>query len=187
MRGYDSLLNPRPPTQRAGLFVFHESIPCTGLLKTVEGRGYCISDDNETNGRTVEYRMRLHIARINKDAMTFDTIPTRVTTIAGDCGNGRSGSFSKYLNVEVMAGDYIAVEVAEGCTTEGNATVVCPFLPVAATTDNTSQIWHSVENRTTRVSRLLIGIKADIYPCKNIFYTEHFNFTVFYSLLCKWF
>ncbi|CAI8048082.1 hypothetical protein GBAR_LOCUS26559 [Geodia barretti] len=96
--------------------------------------------------------------------MTFDTIPTRVTTIAGDCGNGRSGSFSKYLNVEVMAGDYIAVEVAEGCTTEGNATVVCPFLPVAATTDNTSQIWHSVENRTTRVSGLLIGIKADIYP-----------------------
>ena len=97
----------------------------------------------------------------------------RVTTIVGDCGNGRSGSFSKFLNVEVMAGDYIAVEVAEGCTTEGNATVVCPFLPVAATTDETSRIWHSVENRTRRVRGLLIQIKADIYPCKNIFYTEY--------------
>ena len=133
-------------------------------MNYVEGQGATLSDDNGTGGNIVQYRMKLHIARRNRlDRSLFETI--HVTPITIDT----SGPFNTSLDLEVMAGDFIAVEVARDCITdEANNVTVCPFLPVAATADNTARIIrHSVDvdlNNTRRVSGLLIAIRAHIGP-----------------------
>ena len=136
-------------------------------MNYVEGQGATLSDDNGTGGNIVQYRMKLHIARRNRlDRSLFETI--HVTPITID--RSGAGPFNTSLDLRVMEGDFIAVEVARDCITdEVNNVTVCPFLPVAATADNTSRIRHSVDvgsnnTNTRRVSGLLIAIRAYIGP-----------------------
>ena len=168
MKGSDSLQNRSVPTQTSGLFVWNESIPCSGLLRTVTvkvRRAYC--RDSQSNGSIVQYSMQLLIARENRNTNVLET--THTTTVTGDCENRR---FEICLDLEVMAGDFIAVEVAKECTstTEGNV-IVCPFLPVVnITTDTTTRILHNTDidfNNTRGVPGLVLAIMADIDRCKN--------------------
>ena len=111
--------------------------------------------------------MTLHIARMNPDSGIYETIPTYTTPISGSCEK-KTGRFNKEdLNLIVLTGDIIAVEVTN-CTTEGNI-LFCPFLPVGATPENTSSVIYSEDldfNTTEKLTGLLLAITADIDPCK---------------------
>ena len=136
-------------------------------MTTLTARGYCIADESRDDGGTVLYRMTLHIARMNPDSGFYETIPTHITPISGPCVNG-TGSFNKnHLDLTVLTGDLIAVEVTN-CTTEGNI-LFCPFLPVGATPEETSSVIYSEDldfNTTEELTGLLLTITADIDPSK---------------------
>ena len=120
-----------------------------------------------TRAGTIQYGMRLHIARFNPDLETFETIPNYITTINGHCGNSGIGEFEKSLDLNVLAGDFIVVEVEE-CSTGENMTV-CPFLPVVESSDSTSCILHSddLDLRTRRkLCGMLLAIEAHVQPRK---------------------
>ena len=167
LRGYQSLNYVSLPTLQTGLFALPQRIPCAGTLTTLTARGYCIADKSRDDGSIVLYRMTLHIARMNPDSGFYDTIPTYITPISGPCVNG-TGSFNKnHLNLIVLTGDLIAVEVTN-CATEGNI-LFCPFLPVGATPENTSSVIYSEDqnfNTTEKFTGLLLTITADIESCK---------------------
>ena len=167
LRGYQSLKNVSVPTLQTGLFALPQRIPCAGTLTTLTARGYCIADESRDDGGTVLYRMTLHIARMNPDSGFYETIPTYTTPISGPCVNGKNGSFTKELNLIVLTGDLIAVEVTN-CTSEGNM-LFCPFLPVGVTPEETSSVIYSEDlnfNTTEELTGLLLAIIADIDPSK---------------------
>ena len=112
--------------------------------------------------------MTLHIARMNPNSGIYETIPTYTTPISGPC-ESRSDRFTKELNLIVLSGDLIAVEVTN-CTTEGNM-LFCPFLPVGVTPEKTSSVIYSEDlnfNITEELTGLLLAITADIDPSKLI-------------------
>ena len=117
--------------------------------------------------------MRLHIARFNPDLETFETIPEYITVLAENCENGKVGEFEKSLDLTVMAGDFIVVEV-QNCTTDDSLRV-CPFLPVAVTSDNTSCIKYSSDfdfTTTQEPCGTLLAVEAYIEPRKLISYNS---------------
>ena len=144
MRGYESLNSlkrDRDPTWQTGVFALAEPIPSDGILTTISGWGFCIPDTNTTNdGRTIQYSMTLHIARSNSDSGIISNYITSIT--ANTCDKDEIGSFEKHLELKVMAGDIIVLEVARECSDDGKLRN-CPFLPVVSTTDNTSHIMYS--------------------------------------------
>ena len=168
VRGYESQENDNVsvPTLTPGLFAPPRPIPCTGTLKTVSGRGVCLSDDSPQDGR-IQYSMRLHIARRNPYSRIHETIPNHITTITGDCNdNNGIGEFEKSLDLEVMVEDFIVFEVTE-CVTEENMRF-CPFLPVFETTDVTSCIKYSndLDFITSQELCGMLAIEAYIRPRK---------------------
>ena len=167
LRGYQSLKGVSVPTLQTGLFALPQRIPCAGTLTTLTARGYCIADKSRDDGGIVLYRMTLHIARMNPDSGIYETIPMYTTPISGPC-ESRTGRFNKnHLDLTVLTGDLIAVEVTN-CTTEGN-TLFCPFLPVGAAPENTSSVIYSEDlnfNTTEELTGLLLTITADIDPSK---------------------
>ena len=150
------------PEYQAGLFVLKKSMRCTGRLSYVEGNGTAILSDrnsvaNETN---VKYRMKLHIIRRGTDRETI-----HMTSITTD----RSGPFNQSLDLEVLAGDLIAVEVAKECIKdEGDNVTICPFLPVVNLTANTKKyIQHHPEvdvSQLRGVPGLMLTIRAYTLP-----------------------
>ena len=167
LRGYQSLKDVSVPTLQTGLFALPQRIPCAGTLTTLTARGYCIADESRDGGGIVLYRMTLHIVRMNPDSGFYETIPSYITPISGPCVNG-TGRFNKnHLDLTVLTGDLIAVEVTN-CTTEGNM-LFCPFLPVGATPEETSSVIYSEDldfNTTEELTGLLLTITADIDPSK---------------------
>ena len=141
LRGYESLNSVkrvRDPTWQAGVFALAEPIPSDGILTTISGRGFCIPDTSATDdGKTIQYSMTLHIARPNSDSEIISNYIIPIT--ANTCNENEIGSFEKHLDLKVLAGDIIVVEVAGECSDDGKLRI-CPFLPVATTTDNTSHI-----------------------------------------------
>ena len=144
MRGYESLNSlkrVRDPTWQAGVFAFAEPIPSDGIMRSISGLGSLIPDTSATNDeRTIQYSMTLHIAQPNSDSEIISNYIIPIT--ANTCNENGIGRFEKHLELKVMAGDIIALEVARECSDDGNLTI-CPFLPVATTTDNTSPITYS--------------------------------------------
>ena len=94
-------------------------------------------DEAVATGTTVSFRMMLHIMRRNE---TLVLTQLHIMPENGLCGNTKTYtmSISNTSNIEVMAGDVIAVETEE-CTnitdTNNRSTAVCPFLPVTNTSD----------------------------------------------------
>ena len=141
MRGYESLNSLKrvsDPTWQAGVFALAEPIPSDGILRSISGLGSCIPDTSATDdGRTIQYSMTLHITRPNSDSGNY-IIPITADT----CNKNGIGSFEKHLELKMLAGDIIVLEVAGECSDDGNLRI-CPFLPVTTTTDNTSHIIYS--------------------------------------------
>ena len=144
VRGYESLNSlkrDRDPTWQTGVFALAEPIPSDGTLTTISGRGNCITDTNTTDdGRTIQYSMTLHIARSNSESEIISNYI--IPIMANTCNKNGIGSFEKHLELKVMTGDIIALEVARECNDDGKLRI-CPFLPVTTTTDNTSHIIYS--------------------------------------------
>ena len=167
IKGYTSLKNVSVPATKTGLFALRRPIPCTGTLTTISGMGYCLDDSPDDDNWTIQYSMRLHIARRNPASGIYETIPDYITTVGVECGNEETGEFDKDLDFDLLAGDFIVVEVEEECVKTEENLRVCPFLPVAETGDATSCIMYSsdLNFRTSQeLCGALLAIEAVIQP-----------------------
>ena len=121
-------------------------------------------DEAVAVGTTVGFRMMLHIMR-NETLVLARWL--QIMPGNGLCGNAKTYtlSISNYTNnIEVMAGDVIAVETEE-CTnttnTSSRSTVVCPFLPVTNTSDMERCIGYN-ENGNFGQLETICGLRLNL-------------------------